>query len=81
MGVYSEDDNHPYDIAIVRGSDEMEANAALISAAPELLAALEYAVEITEANESKRPDGYGTPQNVLSWLAEANAAIRKAKGE
>ena len=48
----------------------MEANARLIAAAPEMLAALEWAVETAD-----------TEQYDADWYAAARAAIAKAKGE
>ena len=47
--------------------DEMKANASLIAAAPELLEALEWAVD--------------NPHDDAYWISQARAAIRKAKGE
>ena len=50
-------------------TDAIEANARLIAAAPELLAALEWAVETAD-----------TEQYEADWYAAARAAIAKAKG-
>lgn len=47
-----------------------EANARLIAAAPDILAALEWAVETAD-----------TEQYEADWYAAARAAIAKAKGE
>lgn len=46
---------------------ECEANARLIAAAPDLLSALEWAVN-------------SQPEDADSWVTEARAAIAKAKG-
>jgi len=66
VGRWSKD----FDKHRTEGTDPAEANARLIAAAPELLAALEaarlWAVEY-----------YGS----LPWLESAEAAIAKAKGE
>ena len=58
---------------------EAEANARLIAAAPELLAALELAVEMQESVEDALPPGYGSPKNTIAWLDHARAAIARAK--
>jgi hypothetical protein len=50
--------------------DEQSANARLIAAAPDLLAALVWAVETAD-----------TEQYEADWYAAARAAIAKAKGE
>ena len=47
--------------------DEMKANARLIAAAPELLEALEWAVD--------------NPHDDAYWISQARAAIAKAKGK
>lgn len=57
-------------------SDEARANSRLISAAPELLAALKSTPDDSD---------YGTPEAYISavrnwWLAEAAPAISKAEG-
>ena len=59
--------------------DELEANACLIAAAPELLAALEAAVYFLE--ENKERIGYATRSPMHKKIEEMNAAIAKAKGE
>jgi len=79
-GVYGADGyaiTYPIVQAItVLGSDDQshqwvnrnaEANARLISAAPELLEALEWAVD--------------NPHDDAYWISQARAAIAKAKGE
>lgn len=50
--------------------DELKANAALIAAAPDLLGALEWAVEAADANQYE-----------ACWYAAARSAISKAKGD
>ena len=53
------------------------ANARLIAAAPDLLAALEKAVE-----HYGKPGGpWSVPSEPGTWIADACAAIAKAKGE
>ena len=55
-------------------ADQRKANAALIAAAPELLAALEKAVE-----QYGRPGGpWNVPSTPGTWIADAQAAIAKA---
>lgn len=61
-------------IAAVNGaafdnSSEVAANARLIAAAPDLLAALQWAVEAADINQYE-----------ADWYADARAAIAKAKG-
>lgn len=58
--------------------DEAHANCLLIAAAPELLKSLEWAVRLCDANgfAHQGKDSQDSPA-----LAEARAAIRKAKGE
>jgi hypothetical protein len=51
---------------------ECQANAHLIAAAPDLLAALEYALEFLTANDDGEED-------VVNRIASAKAAIAKAK--
>jgi len=55
---------------------EQEANARLIAAAPDLLAALEESLREVEAFTKRT----GIPQFV-GWIDKARAAIAKAKGE
>ena len=50
--------------------DEQSANARLIAAAPDLLAALQWAVETAD-----------TEQYEADWYAAARVAITKAKGQ
>ena len=50
--------------------DEQSANARLIAAAPDLLAALQWAVETAD-----------TEQYEADWYAAARVAIAKAKGQ
>lgn len=58
------------------GREERAANAALLTAAPELLAALESALwEVTQFEKRT-----GVPQ-LLAWAATARRVIAKAKGE
>ncbi len=84
FGVYASDDTN--DFAIVR-YDNAEANANLISAAPELLEALEWVLRIAEDNlksytEMRELDGYNDDNSEEeSGLVCARAAIRKARGE
>ena len=54
-----------------------DSNAKLISAAPQLLAALERAVELY----GKGGGPWNVPGEPGSWLSEARSAISKAKGE
>ena len=66
-------------VALVGGdiSDPIEADARLISAAPDLLAALEKAVK-----HYGKPGGpWNVPSEPGTWIADAHAAIAKAKGE
>jgi hypothetical protein len=61
-------------------SQESEANARLIAAAPDLLAALEGLVEVAKAAlEEVNRDG--AEWHVAAELAEARAAIAKARGQ
>lgn len=58
------------DIALVRGSkEETEANAKLIAAAPELLAALQKAVNYV---------AYPKDEKYYGWVTDAEQAIKKA---
>lgn len=67
-------------LAVVFGSDEdrdvgklvMKANARLIAAAPDLLEALEAALE--------QPTSDGGGWDPMAWEAMARAAVRKARG-
>jgi hypothetical protein len=49
--------------------DRLDADAALITAAPDLLAALEWAVDTADAEQYE-----------AGWYADARMAIAKAKG-
>ena len=72
-------DDSPFSIATVHGSGNSQAlaNAALIAAAPDLLAACKLAVRFVE-DVCK---GHQWPhENCEAWKA-ATAAIAKAKGE
>lgn len=53
------------------GLEELKANAALIAAAPDLLAALEDIVKLADNTDFYLP---------LNWLEDARAAIAKAEG-
>jgi hypothetical protein len=61
--------NLPTDVLANRDPSIAEANAALISAAPEMLAALEWAVDTADAEQYE-----------AGWYADARMAIAKAKG-
>lgn len=61
-------------------TEELEANARLIAAAPELLGALEMAVKHYEEWASARQP-HDLDEASLPWLAPARAAIAKARGE
>lgn len=62
------------------GSGCAKANARLIAAAPELLAALELAVQhYDEWASAELP--HDLDEERLPWLAPARAVIAKAKGE
>lgn len=65
------------DLAAERGSDMEQANARLIAAAPDLLAALEF---ITREFEFNLPVT-GRTHNETTALNMARSAIAKAKGE
>ena len=69
-------------IADVRqiGRSFNESNARLLAAAPELLAALEMAVQHYDEWASADLSDY-LDEARLPWLAPARAAIAKAKGE
>ena len=57
--------------------DELEANAALISAAPDMYEALEMAIL-----EYGKPGGpWSVPSKPGTWIDKAKAAIVKARGE
>ncbi len=68
-------------------SEDAAANARLISAAPDLLAALETILEICEVGDEDRIRefaeniGYHETYIVAGHIAAAKAAISKAKGE
>lgn len=57
-------------LAVIVGTPNSDADAHLITAAPDLLAALEWAVETAD-----------TEQYEADWYAAARVAIAKAKGE
>jgi len=71
------------------GEDVTEANARLIAAAPDLLAALETALPILEGHHEAldhdwhvEPNGKpGDPCESCDAIAQARAAIAQAKGE
>lgn len=79
----SEDGSKNGAIADVFGDDELQqaANARLISAAPELLAACEKLTGILERHEIVLPDGGRVEGKYLLALDSARAAISKAKGQ
>lgn len=60
--------------------NELEANARLISCAPELLEALKEALEI-----AREPDSYRSMEEretaIINWKIQAKKAISKAIGE
>jgi hypothetical protein len=58
------------------GDEEVEANAILIAAAPEMLACLELAIEEVEGFEQRT----GIKQ-LVPWVRQAREAVAKAKGE
>ncbi len=61
----------------VRKSDETEANAYLIAAAPDMYEALEMAIL-----EYGKPGGpWNVPSESGTWIDKAKAAIVKARGE
>jgi hypothetical protein len=64
-------------------SEEAYANATLIAAAPELLAALEASLAAMELAVHFRKTGQGRPpeQTCMDEILQAHAAIAKAKGE
>lgn len=89
---YPQRENDGDDGAAWFGTDEnyygetalKEADASLIAAAPELLAALEGLMSI--ANDSRGVSGYHLNGNIAEWdefeeIGAAVAAINKAKGE
>ena len=57
--------------------ETIRANAQLIAAAPDLLAALETGVELFELDEEANRPG----TDAFTWLHQARAAIAKARGE
>ena len=57
-------------VAVVLCGPDCEAHTNLIAAAPDLLAALQWAVEAAD-----------TEQYEADWYADARAAIAKAKGK
>ena len=63
-----------------RGEEEGTANARLIAAAPELLAALEWALPFAEKYENTFPGG-PRQQLMEAKLAEVRAALAKAEGK
>lgn len=67
-GIYSEEANSY--LAVIVGTPCSEGDTRLIAAAPELLAALEWAVETAD-----------TEQYEADWYAAARVAIAKARGE
>ncbi|MHC3750731.1 hypothetical protein ACYKDZ_17825 [Stutzerimonas stutzeri] len=61
--------------------DELEANARLIAAAPDLLEAAELALEVAEGWIHDQLDGTGIAGEALGKLDSVRAAIAKARGE
>lgn len=83
-----ESDTHPLAIQTAEGTvayvrhmgrpdPEWQANARLIAAAPELLAALESMVDMFERHIDGRPG----PDDAAARWDDARAAIAKARGE
>ena len=64
----------PFFFSKENGWSELEANAKLIAAAPELLQALVFCLEFLEANDDGEDD-------VVERIKAAKAAIAKATGE
>jgi hypothetical protein len=64
-------------------ADEMRANARLIAAAPDLLDALEDALEFIEdcSDVSDGPDGEQVPNRAMQLAGPIRAVIAKARGE
>lgn len=62
----------------VASDDEFQANARLIAAAPEMLAALRYAVDVIEEAAGGRESQLSSDEQAA--LAQARAAIAKANG-
>lgn len=60
--------------------DEFDANARLIAAAPDMLAALYEALEYFEAREDINYEGTG-PNDAMSHAIEIRAAIAKAEAK
>lgn len=78
MGIYSEN-KKTYWIAKVEGwGEEAEANARLMSAAPEMLEALETLLSAKEMKEIGAQEYPATKEKAWNM---ARAAITKAKGE
>ena len=67
-----------WDLIAVKTFDEIEANARLIAAAPDLLAALERIAE-GHVMALKYPDGYTHQETVVEYQTMARAAIAKAR--
>jgi hypothetical protein len=63
-----------------RSTAEMEANARLIAAAPDLLEALEGAYRVLDADYGHGVDNGYWP-TVAPLLSQIRAAIKKAKGQ
>ena len=80
VAVYGENDPSGRDLALVRGSSEAEANARLIAAAPDLLAALEAALPLIIHAWRKSADARDTQaEERYSETGKAmQAAISKA---
>lgn len=60
---------------------EVEANARLIAAAPDLLDAAELALQVAEGWIHDQLDGTGIAEEALGELDSVRAAIAKARGE
>ena len=76
----------PGDEVIVSSGSVEKKNAALIAAAPDLLAALEKCLSAMSMQEGRQSEEFHIPPHTASaiWFGakdEASAAIKKARGE
>lgn len=80
---YPEGDDRDHDLCVVQcgDPDELEANARLIAAAPDLLAACEEALEFAEDQEDVVDGDYGEqkPNRAMQLASMLRAAIAKAE--